>query len=174
MPGVQSAHCSAGVVVSFSPFQMQYMAGLDRALERYKRLKAETYRDSEGKSTGQIVLCQQLEKAERHIVALEDRLELMAQSISGLQEASNRQSAEIAQVKAKPSSDFAQRLKNLENELFEGPENNTISGLRRRLRDVESMCDLEVLHSDLKRYSELANELDSALKYSEKTLLVSC
>lgn len=149
------------------------MAGLERALERYKRLKAETYRESEVRTTGQIVLCQQLEKAERHIVALEDRLELMAQSISGLQEASNRQAAEIVQVKAKPNSDFLQRLKKLEEELFAGPESNSISGVRRRLRDLESMCDLEVLHNDLKRYSELAEELDSALKHSEKTLLVS-
>lgn len=148
------------------------MAGLERALDRYKRLKAETYRENEGRMTGQVVISQQLEKAERHIVALEDRLEIVTESIAGLREATERQAAELAQIRSKPSTDFAQRLRKLEDEVIGGQESSTIEGIRRRLRDVESMCDLEVLHTDLKRYNELASELDAALKNSEKTLIV--
>lgn len=148
------------------------MAGLERALDRYKRLKAETYRENEGRMTGQVVISQQLEKAERHIVALEDRLELVTESLAGLREATERQAAELALIRSKPSTDFAQRLRKLEEEVIGGQENSSIEGIRRRLRDVESMCDLEVLHTDLKRYQELAGELDAALKNSEKTLIV--
>lgn len=124
------------------------MAGIDRTLQRYKQIKSESYRASD---------------------PLEDRLALLTHSVNELQATSLRQSEEIRQLKASKNTDFDIRLAKLEKNASNPEESRNFDDFRRRIDDLE----LQFLNFDPNRHQNLAFELDSALKNSEKALLVT-
>ena len=162
---------------------------LEKSLDRYKRLKSESARTAPAKSpqyldqlesqlaklsvSPQFSLLQQLERAEKHIAALEDRLDTVVQSVSLLKTVTD-QHEERVRTGERGKTEWERRLGRVEEAVF-GRDSDCegVEGLRKRVREVESLCDLQALHGELKKFDELAGELDCALKNSEKTLLVT-